>query len=74
MMKAGTFPQPVNGRGKKLLWTQSAIESWMHQQSAPVSIPTITTSKERRQADKSYQARQEAARLALECHRSTKVK
>jgi hypothetical protein len=74
MMKVGTFPQPVNGRGKKLLWTQSAIESWMHQQSAPVSNSIVTTSKERRQADKAYQARQEAALATIERHRSAKVK
>ena len=72
-MSAGTFPKSVNSRGK-LLFTQSSIAAWMDQQSAPVSIPTVTTSKERRQADKSYQARQEAARLAIERHRLAKVK
>ena len=49
MMNAGTFPQPVNGRGRKLLWTQSAIAAWMCQQSESVNRPaqTVTTSKER---------------------------
>ena len=72
-MNAGTFPKSVNSRGK-LLFTQSSIAAWMDQQSMPVSTPTITTPKERRQAEKSYQVRQEAARATLERHRSTKVK
>ena len=71
-LNAGTFPQPVNGRGRKLLWTQSAIISWMNQQSTPVSNPIVTTSKERRQAEKAYQARQENARAVLERHRKAK--
>ena len=71
-LNAGTFPQPVNGRGRKLLWTQGSIEQWMNRQSVPISIPVITTPKERRQAEKAYQARQEAAHAALERHRPTK--
>ena len=71
-LNAGTFPQPVNGRERKLLWTQDSVISWMHRQSTPVSSPVVTTSKEQRQADKAYQARQEAARVALERHRKAK--
>jgi len=63
----------VNRRGK-LLFTQSAIAAWMNQQSMPVSIPTVTTSKERRQTEKSYQVHQEAALATLERHRKAKVK
>jgi len=72
MMNAGTFPQSVNRRGK-LLFTQSSISAWMCQQSMPLSDPTVTTSKERRQAEKSYQVRQEAALATLERHRKAKV-
>jgi len=72
---AGIFPEAHNGKGKKLLWTKSAIEMWMNQQqSALVSIPQVTTPKERRQFEKSYQERQEAARAALDRHRKGKVK
>jgi len=73
-MNAGTFPQSVNRRGK-LLFIQSSIAAWMCQQSESVSrhTPTVTTSKERRQAEKSYQVRQEAALATLERHRKAKV-
>ena len=71
-LKTGMFPQPVNGRGRKLLWTQDSIAQWMNRQSEPVIIPVITTPKERRQADKAYQTRQEAARIALERHRQSR--
>ena len=69
---AGTFPEPHNGRGKKLFWTKSSIENWMNRQPQLVSSPIVPTPKERRQADKSWQARQEAARIALERHRKAK--
>lgn len=71
-LNAGMFPQPVNGRGRKLLWTQESIEMWMNRQSMPVSNPIVPTSKERRQAEKSYQARLDAADAALERHRKAK--
>jgi hypothetical protein len=58
----------------KLLWTQESIDSWLNRQSVPVSNPIVPTSKERRQAEKSYQARQDAARAKLELHRKVKVK
>jgi predicted DNA-binding transcriptional regulator AlpA len=71
-MNAGTFPQSI-GRGK-LLFTQSSVENWMDQQSEPVNTPVVTTSKERRQADESWNSRQQAARATLERHRKAKVK
>jgi hypothetical protein len=72
MIHAGTFPRPVNGRGKKLLWSQSSIESWMRQQSEPVNVP-IVTAPTKCQAEKSRQSRLEAAHATLERHRG-KVK
>ena len=71
-LNAGTFPQPVNERGRKLLWTQESIETWMNRQSMPVSNPIVTTPKERRLADKAYQARLDAADAVLERHRKSK--
>ena len=68
---AGTFPKTVNEKGK-LLWTQESIETWMNRQSTPVSNPIVTTFKERRQAEKSYQARLQAADAVLERHRKSK--
>jgi len=71
LMKAGAFPQPVNGRGRKLLWTQSSIEDWMNRNatSQPATTP-VRPSK--RQQDKEYRNRQEAAEKALERHRKSK--
>lgn len=71
-MKAGTFPASINGKGRKLLWTQSAIESWINRQSTPVSDSVVPTPRKHRQEDKSFLARQEAARAALERHRKAK--
>ena len=65
---AGTFPEPHNGRGKKLFWTQSSIENWMNRQPQPVGSPIVSTPKQRRQTDAAYQA----ARAALERHRKAK--
>jgi predicted DNA-binding transcriptional regulator AlpA len=66
---AGTFPEPHNGRGKKLFWTQSSIENWMNRQPQPVSSPIIITPKKQRKTDDTvYQA----ARAALERHRKVK--
>ena len=72
LMSAGTFPQPVNGRRRKLLWTQSSIEEWMNRNATlqPATAP-IRPSK-RRQQDKDYRSRQEAAAKALERHRKSK--
>lgn len=71
-VSTGTFPQPLNGRGKKLLWTQSAIESWIDRQSTPVSPSEVAPPRKQRQAEKSFLERQEAARAALERHRKSK--
>lgn len=71
-LKAGTFPQPLNGRGRKLLWTQAAIESWMNRDSAPVSAPIVTSLRKQRQEEKSFSDRQEAACAALDRHRKAK--
>ena len=60
-MKAGTFPLPVGGRkrerGRKLLWTQKAIETWMNPEVEPIGTPD--------QKSKEYRQRQEKAREVL---------
>ena len=71
-LNAGTFPQPINGRGRKLLWTQNAIDIWMNRQSESVSVPAITISRKQRQEEKSYLERQQAAAAALDRHRKAK--
>ena len=70
-MTANLFPQPLNGRGKKLLWAEQQILDWIEcrrQQSAqapPVSIPS---NRQQRRKAKDFTDRQEAARQTLERH------
>ena len=69
-MNSGTFPAPVNGRGRKLLWTQDAIEEWTNRQS-PVNAPTPAGAAKKRRERKSYEQRQALAEAALRRHRSS---
>ena len=66
-LNAGTFPQPVNGRGKKLLFDPAAIEDWIksRQQSA---APAFTSPAKRRRDKKSFEQRQTAAQAVLQRH------
>lgn len=78
-IKDGTFPEPVNGRKKKLLWSKDSIEEWMNrnQQSTPdntVSHKVDTPAKQQKREAKSFEQRQTAARQVLERHRKTKGK
>ena len=69
-LDAGLFPQPVNGRKRKLLWTEQQIEEWMNRQSAPVNatpLPNVSPSQQKRET-KAFQQRQEAARQTLLRH------
>ena len=67
-LNAGTFPQPVNGRKRKLLWTEETIEEWVNRNATPQ--PAISFARaSKRQQDKEFHKRQEAAEKALERHR-----
>ena len=72
-LTAGTFPQPVNGRKKKLLWSEQQITDWMNRQSSPCcpTLPDVSFSQRKRDA-KSFGQRQEAAKQALDRHRRQK--
>ena len=67
-LKAGLFPQPINGRGRKLLWTQASIEQWMSRPVAPMGNVAAVFARQRRREEKEFERRQEAARQALEQH------
>jgi len=73
MMNAGDFLQPINGRGKRLLFCSDAVENWIkarQQQAVPaVSSPSPTKQK---QLDKDKARRLQAAREVLEKHRQSK--
>jgi len=70
-LKTGTFPAPVNGRGKKLLWHPSQIEDWSNYRQSQSAISTsVTSPAKRRQQDKDYRERQAAADRALQRHRT----
>jgi predicted DNA-binding transcriptional regulator AlpA len=69
-LDAGTFPQPVNGRNRKLLWTEQSVVEWTNRQSTPVNstpLPNVSPSQQKRET-KAFQQRQEAAKQTLERH------
>ena len=69
MMNAGTFPVPVNGRKRKLLWTQDAIEQWVNRQSVPNNavLPPVNPRQQKREV-KALEQRRESARQTLLRH------
>ena len=71
-LNAGSFPAPLTGRGRKLLWTQSAIEEWMCRPSTLIENTTPSTATEQRRERKAYEQRQEAAKATLARHGITK--
>lgn len=73
-LTAGTFPKPVNSRGKgrKLLWTQSVIEQWMNQQSTPSNAKAPLDSRSAKREVKAFEERQKKASQALDRHRKAK--
>ena len=73
MMNAGNFLNPVNGRGRKLLFCSEAVEAWINaRQSQQAIMPAgiiPNPAKKQKQRDKDKQRRLENARAALERHR-----
>jgi predicted DNA-binding transcriptional regulator AlpA len=68
-MKVGAFPQPVNGRGRKLLWTKESIETWTNRQEISVAnMPVASTAAQQRRKTKDFLQRQEAAKASLAKH------
>jgi len=68
-LKAGSFPAPINGRGKKLLWHPSQIEEWSnYRESQATTSATDTNPTKRKQRDKDYHERQRKADIVLRRH------
>lgn len=68
-LTAGIFPQPINGRGRKLLWTQATIEEWMNRrQSAAAPMVKTLTTRQRKKLEREYLERQQRAAAALQRH------
>ena len=68
-LNAETFPQPVNGRRRKLLFDPDAVEAWIkNQRGPPVSTPAVTCSTKQRNDTRSFQERQRLAELSLQKH------
>jgi len=64
-LKDGRFPAPVNGRGRKLLWSPGAVEEWMNARSpVPISVPA----KSERQKAREFIERQSRAKATLAKH------
>ena len=66
-LTAGTFPQPINGRGKKLLWSQAVIEEWINnrQTAQKPEVDVTSSAKKLKRGDQEFRNRQEAAEKAL---------
>ena len=74
MMNDGRFNvQPVNGRGKKLLFDPDAVEAWIKSRQQPVT-PVVPSSAQQRRRDKSFQRRQANAAAVLAQHDSNRKK
>jgi len=68
-MKEGLFFQPVNGRGRKLLFDPDAVEAWITARQSPVTPTAATCPAQRRRRDKkAFGQRQAAARTTLQKH------
>ena len=61
------IPKPINGKGRKRLWTASTIERWLQDRQQSVT-PTATTSKQRKKDKKAFEQRQADAQAALDRH------
>ena len=62
-LKAGTFPQPINGRGRKLLWHPADVERWSNYRQ-----PDSGASARSKLNAKSWKQRQESASARLSQH------
>ena len=71
-LNAGTFPQPLNERGKKLLWSKSQLEAWANRHPPPITTPTVTSPAQSKRQNKEKQQRLAEARKRLEMHRKSK--
>ena len=60
-LNAGEVPQPVFGRGRKLLWCPLALERWLAERQSQSTAPPATGSAQQRRKDKSFRQRQDAA-------------
>jgi len=69
-LRDGRFPEPVNGRGRKLLWTQATIEQWMNQKSTSgnTTSPSFSIPVRQKQEKKTMQHRSEVAQSVLAKH------
>ena len=68
-LKDGRFPEPVNGRGRKLLWSPEVVEEWVNARSpVPISVPT----KSEKQKAREFIERQKRAKDTLAKHGITR--
>ena len=66
----GKFVAPISPPHCKLRWRKIDVLRYLELQALPpVCVPVVSNPKLRRQEDKDFQARQDAARAALERHR-----
>ena len=68
--KAGLFPEPLYGKGKKLVWEESQIEKWLAEKSAPPvnTVPSATPAASKTNQAKSLEDRLKHAKNRLALH------
>jgi len=68
MMNDGRFIQPVNGRGRKLLFDPDAVEQWLADKNkSPPQVNVLPTKSDKRKS-RDFAERQEWAQRTLERH------
>jgi len=67
-LNAGEIPQPVFGRGRKLLWCPKVLEKWLEERQSQSTAPPVTSPVQQGRKDKSFRQRQETAEAILKRH------
>ena len=68
MMNDGRFIQPVNGRGKKLLFDHDAVDAWLSEKNRAPPQVSVPPGRSEKQRARDFAERQERAQRALERH------
>jgi len=78
MMNSGDFLNPVNGRGRKLVFDPDTVEAWIKARQQPLqaimSAGVVPNPAKQKQRDKNKIRRLEMARATLDRHRITTKK
>ena len=68
MMNDGRFIQPVNGRGRKLLFDPDAVDAWLAEKNRAPPQVCVPSGKSEKRKNRDFAERQRAADAALARH------